>query len=228
MAASVVQSNSALTTTTPATVVLGSAPTAGNTLLAIMASDTTSSAVPFAGSGLVYTQRLAQVSAQGFYVWTRLVVSGDSATTTFTPNGANVAALAVLEISGTYDKIGAGFTTVANLATTVATSGLSPTTTDGLVVAIAGLHSFAGGTPSGGAVDNTFTFLLSRFSAAAGSTTCGTVDGYKVTSSTATTGTTNLSWTTTANDRDAVQIAFTGLAGGAPAALPDLVMAYRI
>jgi hypothetical protein len=225
VAVTVVQQNSANTTIDPATVVLGSALTAGNTLLAIMASDTTIQNIPFAGAGNTYTQRLAQVGGMGFYVWTRLVVSGDSATTTFDITGANPAALMVFEIAGTYDKIGAGATSSGSGTTRTAT-GLSPATTDNLVIAIAGIHSTSAA-GSGGSADNGFALLRAQFAAAGGSTQCNVVTVSKATASTAATGTTTVSWTGAATDRDGVQIAFTALAGGAPAIPPLLVMQTR-
>jgi hypothetical protein len=130
MASSVVQSNANSGAATSLTVVLGAAPTAGNTLLAIMASDTTHAGVPTAGAGNSYTQRLAQVGGQGFYVWTRLVAGGESATTTFTPSTADPAGLVVAEIQGTFDKVGAGTTITGSALATRDTTTLSPTTTD--------------------------------------------------------------------------------------------------
>jgi hypothetical protein len=228
MATSIVQSNSANTTTTPATVVLGAAPTAGNTLLAIMSSDTTSSAVPFAGAGNTFTQRLSQVNAQGFYVWTRLVAGGESATVTFTPNGANAACLMVLEIQGTYDKVGTGGTIVGTPATSVVATGLSPATTDGITIAIAGCHSITVAAMTGGAATAPFTFYRGQYAATSGGTLSGVVTARYVTSSTAATGSTTLSWSGgQPNDRDSLQIAFTGLAGGAPAIPPILIMQTR-
>jgi hypothetical protein len=222
VAVPVVQSNSASTIIDPATVVLGGAPTAGNTLLAIMASDTTIQNIPFAGTGNTYTQRLAQVGGMGFYVWTRLVVGGDSATTTFDITGANNATLMVFEIAGTYDKIGAGATSTSSATTRTAT-GLSPATTDNLVVAIAGMHSTSA-VGSGGSADNGFALLRAQFAPTAGTLLCNIVTASKATASTVATGTTTLSWTGAATDRDGVQIAFTALAGGAPPSRPPLMV----
>jgi hypothetical protein len=218
MASSVVQSNANSGAATSLTVVLGAAPTAGNTLLAIMASDTTHAGVPTAGAGNSYTQRLAQVGGQGFYVWTRLVAGGESATTTFTPSTADPAGLVVAEIQGTYDKIGAGTTITGSALATRDTTTLSPTTTDNIVLAIAGIHAPSSTVGSGGGVDNTFTFLRAVFSA--GGLAAGVVTGWKTTGSTGATGTTTLSWTNNYKDRDGVQIAFTGI-GGAAAAKPN-------
>jgi hypothetical protein len=215
MVASVVQSATTYNiSSTASTVVLGAAPTAGNTLLAVMASDTTAAAAPTAGTGNGYTQRVGQVNAQGFYVWTRAVAGGESATTSFTLSTGSAAALAVVEIQGTYDKFGTGTTNTSTPAASRTTTGLAPATTDGLTVAIAGLHSLAA-VPTGGAADNTFSFLAAKYSGLAQSTETGVVLAYKVTSSTAATGTTTLSWTGNVNDRDGVQIAFTGIGGGA-------------
>lgn len=219
MASSVVQSNANSGTGTSLTVVLGSAPTAGNTLLAVMASDTTASAAPTAGTGNSYTQRLAQVSGQGFYVWTRLVAGGESATTTFTLSTSSPAGLLVAEIQGTFDKVGTGTTIVNSALTTRDTTTLSPTTADNLVAAIAGIHGEASTVGTGGGVDNAFTFLQAAFSAGTAPTAAGVVVGSKVTGSTGATGTTTLSWTNAYKDRDGVQIAFTGI-GGAAAAEP--------
>jgi hypothetical protein len=189
-----------------------------------MASDTTHTGVPTAGAGLSYTIRDTQVASQGWYVWTRLVVAGDSATTTFVPNGANPAALMVIEVSGTYDKVGTRVHVTGVAASNIAPTGLSPTTADGLTLAVAGMHNLT--TVSGGSVDNAFTFLALQ-TTFAGSTSGAVIAAYKVTSSTAATGTTTLSWTGTGADRDAVQIAFTGLGGGAPAIPPILIMQTR-
>jgi hypothetical protein len=189
-----------------------------------MASDTTHTGVPTAGAGLSYTIRDTQVASQGWYVWTRLVVAGDSATTTFVPNGANHAALMVIEVSGTYDKVGTRVHVTGVAASNIAPTGLSPTTADGLTLAVAGMHNLT--TVSGGSVDNAFTFLALQ-TTFAGSTSGAVIAAYKVTSSTAATGTTTLSWTGTGADRDAVQIAFTGLGGGAPAIPPILIMQTR-
>lgn len=224
MAASVVQSNSANTTTTPATVVLGAAPTAGNTLVAVMASDTTHTGVPTAGAGNSYTIQDTQVASQGWYVWTRLVVAGDSATTTFVPNGANPAALMVIEVAGTFDKVGTRVHVTASAAASIAPTGLTPATTDGITLAVGGLHGIVAGALSGGAASAGFTFLRSQFAAGTGGTLGGVIAAYLVTTATSATPTTTLSWTNNATDRDAVQIAFTGLAGGAPAIPPILVM----
>lgn len=225
MAASVVQSNSGFATTTTPTVVLGVAPTAGNTLVAVVGSDTTHG-VPTAGAGKSYTQRLGQVAQQGFYVWTRLVVAGDSATTTFAPTSASPSAMVVAEIAGTFDKTGTGFTITGSNAASVPPTGLSPATTDGLVIAAGGMHNATGSAPSGGSVDNTFTLLRTAFNAAAGATSSNAITASKVTTSTAATGTTTLSWTNNCADRDGVQIAFTGLAGAA-AIPPILTMQTR-
>lgn len=218
MVASVVQSASANTTTTPATITLGAAPTVGNTLLAIMASDTTSTAAPNAGTSKPYAQRLAQVGGQGFYVWTRLVVSGDAAATSFTPSGANPACLMVIEIQGTYDVVGVGTTTTGTSGTSRTTTTLTPTTSDNLVVAIAGLHALTVVT-SGGTVNNTFSMLRTQFAGSTGATLGSVLTASRSTGAAAATGTTTISWTGNASDYDGVQIAFTGT-GGAAAATP--------
>jgi len=219
MVSSVVQSNGAHGTTNPRTIVLGSAPTVGNTLVAIMASDTTHTGVPTAGAGNSYTQRLAQVGGQGFYVWTRLVVGGESATTTFTPNGASPAALHVIEIQGTYDKVGAGTTNTGSAAASRTATGLSPTTTDNIVLAIAGLHAVQASAPSGGSADNSFTLTLATHSGGTGFN-CGIITAHKATGAISATGTTTLSWTNNYNDRDGIQIAFTGITVIPPATGP--------
>jgi hypothetical protein len=212
--ASIVQSASANTTTTPATVTLGAAPTVGNTLLAIMSSDTTSTAAPTAGSTRSYTERINAVANQGFYVWTRLVASGDAAATAFTPSGANPAALMVIEVAGTYDTIGTNTHVLATPALTATATGLTPTTTDGLTVALVGFHSVTGAAPTGGTVNNGFTLLRTQFPATNGATLSGIVTGYVVTTTTAATGTTTLSWSVgNGGDRDSLQIAFTGTGG---------------
>lgn len=191
-----------------------------------MASDTTSTGAPTAGAGLSYTQRLSQVSAQGFYIWTRLVVSGDSATTTFTPNGAFPAALMVIEVAGAYDKIGTGSQVVGSGGQTVINTGLSPATTDGITLSVGGVHGVTN-TMSGGTVDNGFTFLRGQYPAGTGTTVGGAVSASKVTTTTAATGTTTITFTGGASDRDGAQIAFTGAGGGAPAIPPILIMQTR-
>ncbi len=209
MPVSVVQSASANTATDPGVVTLGAAPTVGNTLLAIMASDTTIQTGVTAGAGRSYTQRLAQVGNQGFYIYTRLVTSGDAAATSFDITGANPAALAVIELTATYDKIGTVATTINANATSRTATGLSPTTTDNLVIAIAGLHTL-NTVPTGPSVDNGFTLVLTQ-----GTTTSNAVYvATKATGSTSATGTTTFSWSGNALDQDGVQIAFTALAGG--------------
>jgi hypothetical protein len=226
MAVTVVQSNSASTTTSPATVVLGAAPTAGNTLVAIMASDTTHTGVPTAGAGLNYTQRISQVNNEGFYIWTRLVVSGDSATTTFTPNGAFAASLMVIEVAGTYDKIGTGSLVLGTSGSTIVNTGLTPATTDGMTISIGGIHS-VNSALGGGSVDNGFTMLRTQYAAGNGSAIGGVMAATLVTTTTTATGTTTFTFTGSASDRDGAQIAFTGTGGGAPAIPPILIMQTR-
>lgn len=226
MTVTIAQQASANTAVDPTSVALAGAPTAGNTLLAIMSSDTTIQTTPTAGATNTYTQRIGQVNAQGFYVWTRLVVSGDSATTTFDITGANPACLMVFEIVGTYDKIGTGATTVGSAGASRTTTGLSPATADNLVIAIAGLHSLVVVT-SGGAVNNGFTILRTQFASTAVNTQSSIITASKATGSTAATGTTTITWTGSANDYDGVQIAFTGSGGGAPAIPPLLIMQTR-
>lgn len=225
MASSIVQQNASNSSVTGPTVVLGAAPTAGNTLLALVASDTTHTAVPTAGAGRSYTQRLAQVNNMGFYVWTRLVTSGDSATTTFTASSALPTSAQVLEIQGTYDVIGTGLSTINTSAGNRTTNGLTPTTADNTVIAIAGLH-FSTPVPSGGSVDNTFAIAQTQFAPAAGATASSSITASKFTGSTAATGTTTISWTNGVNDRDGVQIAFTGISAGT-AAPPNRKTLYR-
>jgi hypothetical protein len=157
-----------------------------------------------------------------------LVVSGDSATTTFTPNGANPAALMVIEVQGTFDKVGTRIHVVGTAGTSIAPTGVAPATTDGIVVAVGGMHGVTNAAMTGGAATAGFTFLRGQYAASTGATLGGVIAAYLVTSTTSTTATTTLSWSNgSAADRDAVQIAFTGLAGGAPAIPPILVMQTR-
>lgn len=222
MTASIVQSNSIEGTTASVNVVLGVAPTVGNTLVAVMSSDTVHTGTPTAGSGRAYTQRYSRVANQGFYVWTRLVASGDSATTNFTPSGANPATLAVIEVQGTYDTVGTGTFVAAN-GLTAAPTGLTPSTTDGLTLAIAGCHGITTGQPASPSVDNGFTITRTQNPAAIGGARAAVFVAHKVTSSTAATGTTTISWTTAQIfDRDSVQIAFTGISSGALSATATL------
>jgi len=223
MAASVVQYSSANTTVDPSTVALGAAPSAGNTLLAVMASDTTIQNTPFAGTGKTYTQRLASVNNQGFYVWTRLCDGTESATTTLDITGANPAAVGVFEIQGTFDKIGTVSSTINSNNTQRTCTSVTPASADNIVIALAGLHSLA--TISGGAVDNGFTFLLGQYGPSGG-TQCGLVIGYKVTGSTSAVGVTTPSWSGNALDQDGVLVAFSGLA--VVTNPPIVVMAPRI
>ena len=210
MPASVVQFGSVSASTATPAVVLGAAPTVGNTLVAILAGDITSSGVPTAGAGRSYAQRLKNVNNQEFTLWTRFVASGDSATTTFALTGAAPTAVAVVEIQGTFDKVGTVSSTINSAASTRTCTGLSPATTDNLVLSIAGLHGLS--TISGGAADNTFTVVTTRYGTS-GATQCGLIVASRLTGSTAVTGDTTVSWTGTATDRDGAQIAFTGIAG---------------
>ena len=97
---------------------LGATPTVGNTLVCVVGSITTMTAGP---SG--FTQRVGYVSQQGHYVYTRTVVSGDSATVTVDPNGDFDTAMVVMEIDGTYDEI-------TTTAATQSTAGQSSRTTN--------------------------------------------------------------------------------------------------
>ena len=212
MASSVVQFGTFVTDIAAPTVVLGATPTVGNTLVAILAADVTSSGVPTAGAGRPYTQRLKNVNNQEFTLWTRLIASGDSATTTFALTGTFPSAVAVVEVQGTYDTVGTVSSTINVAATARTCTGLTPTTIDNLVLAIVGLHNL--GALSGGVADNAFTVVASRYGPV-GSTQAGLIIASRLTGSTAATGTTTVSWTGNANDRSGAQIAFTGIAGGA-------------
>ena len=99
MTAALVQSKSG-STASGATlgVTLDSSPTQGNVLVAIVASDTTMTSGP---SG--FTERLAYVSNEGFYVYTKVAGAGESATVTVDPNGGYPTSMAVLEFSGVTD-----------------------------------------------------------------------------------------------------------------------------
>jgi hypothetical protein len=224
MASSIIQSAASNSAVANPTVTLGATPTPGNTLVAWVSSDTTHTAVPTAGAGRSFTQRIAQVNNQGFYVWTRLVTSGDSATVTFTASSALNTSAHVIEVQGTYDVIGTGLSTINAGAASRTTNGLTPTNADNAVLAIAGIHGFTA-TGSGGSADNTFTLTEANFPAGTGTATAGGITTQKFTGSTAATGTTTISWTGSAIDRDGVQIAFTGIGGGAAVVLPEMAMA---
>jgi hypothetical protein len=192
-----------------------------------MASDTTHTGVPTAGAGLSYTSRFTQVNNEGFYIWTRLVVSGDSATTTFTPNGAFAASLMVIEVAGTYDKIATTGSLVTGTAgTTIINPGLTPATTDGMTLSIGGIHS-VNSALGGGSVDNGFTIVRTQYAAGNGSAIGGVMVAKLVTTTTGATGTTTMTFTGSASDRDGAQVAFTGAGGGAPAIPPILIMQTR-
>lgn len=226
MASSIVQSAATQAAVTAPTVTLGAAPTVGNTLVAVVSSDTTHTA-PNAGAGKTFTQRVSQVNNQGFYVWTRLVVSGDSATVTFAASSAGVTSAQVIEVQGTYDKTGAGTTVINSVGGTRDATGLTPATADNTVLACYGIHGFNGANPSGGSVDNAFTVTQTSWPATASLAQAGTIVAQKFTAATAATGTTTATWTGNALDRDGVQIAFTGVAGGAAAPNPRPTTVYR-
>lgn len=216
MAASVVQSAGSSVATDPATVVLGATPTAGNTLLAVMSSDTTiqTSTFPTAGAGRNYTLRGSRVANQGFYVWTRLVTSGDSATTSFDIAGANPGTYAVAEIAGTYDTIGTITFAAAN-GLNLPITGLTPGGTDNLVVAIVGGHSVSNSVPAAETADNGFTVFVAQDPPSVGGTRSAVILASKATGSTSATGTTTISWTgAQIFDRDGFQISFLGISSG--------------
>lgn len=227
MASSIVQSAATQAAVTAPTVTLGAAPTVGNTLVAVVSSDTTHTTAPNAGAGKTFTQRVSQVNNQGFYVWTRLVASGDSATVTFAASSAGVTSAQVIEVQGTYDQVGAGTTVINTAASTRDATGLTPATADNTVLACYGIHGFNGANPSGGSVDNTFTVTRTSWPATASLAQSGTITAQKFTAATTATGTTTASWTGGALDRDGVQIAFTGVASGAAAPNPRPTTVYR-
>jgi len=119
MTASVAQSKTAGSSAPGATLsaTFDSSPTNGNVMLCAVSSDTTMTAGP---SG--WTERVAQVGNQGFYVYTK-TVSGDSATVTVDPNGDNPTAMVIVELAGvsTYEA-------VSSVADTQASWGLDRTT----------------------------------------------------------------------------------------------------
>lgn len=213
MALAPIQQISGTAAITAPTLTLGATPTVGNTLVAIMASDDYDTALPTAGAGRSYTQRLSSENNLGFYIWTRKVVSGDSATTTFGIGSATHSAAAVLEIQGDYDKVGTVTTTNNSAAGTQVTSGLSPATTDNIVLAV-----FGGTTTntvlSGFSVDNGFTNAISAINAASGAGRANAHVAYKLTGATSATGTTTISWSGLSSDRSGAQVAFTAIAGG--------------
>jgi hypothetical protein len=208
--ASVVQSASVIGTTASVTATLGSTPTVGNTLVGFLSSDTTSTVVPTAGAGASYTARLSSVTNQGFYVWTRLVASGDSATTTFTLTGAASSAIVLVEVQGTYSSIGTVATTINGAQTTRTATTVTPATTDGIVLGAAGLHGF-NTVITGGTADNTFTTLLNQPNASTGSTISAMLTAYRVMSTATATGTTTFTWSGNATDTAGIQVAFTGI-----------------
>lgn len=213
--AAVVQSADGVAASDPATVTLGATPTAGNSLLAIMSSDFAIGTGGVTAGSAAYTQRLAQVNFQGFYIYTRLCDGSESATTSFDLTGAGNGTYMVIEVSGTYDKIGTSTTTTATQGASRTTNTLTPASVDNLVLAISGNHNLTAATTAASA-NNTFTLTRLR-SAVAGGANCSIVVTQRATGATAATGTTTISWTGNNADRDGIQIAFTGLAGGAPA-----------
>lgn len=223
MVSSVVQSAAVQATTTSVIVTLGTTPTVGNTLLAFVASDTTHSAVPIAGASRGFTQRLSQVNNQGFYVWTRAVVSGDTSTITFTASSASPSSAHVVEVQGTYDTIGTGTTTINTAGASRTTNSVTPTNADNTVLALAGIHGIQNA-ESGGAADNGFALTLANYPAGAGLTLASTVSTQKFTGVAAATGVTTISWTGNSLDRDGVQVAFAGVTVNA-GVLPEIVMA---
>lgn len=213
MAVAPIQQVAGTATSTTPSVTLPSAPTVGNTLVAIMAADDYQTAAPTAGSGRGYTPRLSSQNNLGFYLWTRPVASGDSATTTFAIGSATYSAVIVLEIQGTYDTVGTVTTTNNAAAGTQVTSGLSPATADNIVLAV-----FGGTTTntvlSGFTVDNGFTNATSAIASTSGGGRANAHVAYKLTGSTAATGTTTISWSGLASDRSGAQISFTAVSGG--------------
>lgn len=119
-------------------VTLGTAPTAGNTLIAACNSDATI-ATP-AGFSLA----VSAVSGQGLYIFYRVVQAGDSATVTFTPSVSDAVAGGVLEYSGLtatpLDKTASN--TTNSSATSIAT-GTTATTAqaDELLIVVVGPHA---------------------------------------------------------------------------------------
>uniref|UniRef100_UPI0035698A64 hypothetical protein n=1 Tax=Actinotalea sp. TaxID=1872145 RepID=UPI0035698A64 len=212
MPAPIVQSASAIGTTGSVGVTLGATPTPGNTLLAIMAADAYQTGAPTAGAGRSYTSRLSSQSNLGFYFWTRLVTSGDSATTTFTL-GAASSACVVVEVAGTFDKTGTASVVNNSAGGSSACTGLTPATTDGTTLAVAGLTS-TNTILSGISSNNGFTTVINAINSVSGGGRANVFVSSLATTTTTATGTTTISWSGLASDRASAQIAFTALAGG--------------
>ncbi|UAJ78297.1 hypothetical protein IT072_02295 [Leifsonia sp. ZF2019] len=219
MAASVLQSASNATTATIVTATLASVPTVGNTLVLIANSDSTLTLDTTSGStGTGWTQRFSYVSDQGFYIWTRPVVSSDATVYGVVPGGgATYASLGIIELAGVtstpFDVVG----TVASgtNATSLAASTITTTAANDLVLVAHAQHGYSGTISNTFSWNNSFTSLLQALVAtgASGAKT-SLVVGQKVQATAGAVGATTASWSGQAQNVAAVQIAFKASAGG--------------
>lgn len=118
-------------------VTLDAPPTAGNLMVAVVNSDATI-ATP---SG--FTLAISAVSGQGLYIFYRVVVGGDSATVTFTPDHSTAVAAGIIEYSGLtatpLDKTASNTTGGGSSIATGTTATTSQA--DELLLAVIGPHN---------------------------------------------------------------------------------------
>jgi hypothetical protein len=212
-----VQSAVAAATGASLTATFGTAPTAGNRILAFGNSDAT---LTIASAGGTWTERIPSggyVNDQGAYIWE--LTSGTLPTSvTVTPSASDYASLSIVEVTGTsaFDVI----STVAEVHTNTATATASTVTTTGtngdLVFCWIAWHgdTGAGTWPTSPVYGNSLTGLTAPNPGVTGSATTGHFLGYKVQSSAGAVGATTVTWTNTAQNYAAYHIGFTNTAGG--------------
>jgi len=140
---------------------LDSTPTDGNVLVCMVSSDTTMTAGP---SG--WTERVAYVSNQGFYVYTK-VASSTGATVTVDPNGDNETAMLVAEFSGVsaYEAISSTAATQSSPGQTSRTTNAVTPAGNAVYMACYGLHGFNTDAPASPSYTGSFTGIGSAVSA---------------------------------------------------------------
>lgn len=215
MAASVLQSATNNQTATTITAALASTPTLGNTLVVIANSDST---LTLSGAG--WTALFTYVNDQGFYIWSRAVVSSDTTTFTVTPaGGANYASVVSLELTGVtsspFDVVG---TVVENHSDSNNRTAASITTTAAgdLVLAILAFHSPRAAVSVAATYGNSFTSLLFSGTTASVSAAVATFVGQKIQATAGAVGTTAITGPVNAGNQAAVQIAFKAGSPGTP------------
>jgi hypothetical protein len=146
MPVTLVQKQGGQTTASAASlaVTLGSAPVAGNLLVACCNSDAT------VATPTGFSLAVSAVSGQGLYIFYRVVLPADSATVTFTPSVSDSVAAGVIEYAGLVTASVLDKTASANTgSSTSLATGTTATTAQAneLLIVCGGPHNSTGGTP---------------------------------------------------------------------------------